>query len=363
MAIDRRTCLLGLGSLPACGFDVAAETVRGGRYVAAYRSDGHTYGAAILGDDGRRIRSLPLPARGHDATASRAAGLCVVFARRPGNFAVAFSTVTAQEPVAFTTVAGRHFYGHGIFSADGRLLYSTENAFAEGTGRIGVYDVAAGFRRIGELPSHGVGPHDLALMPQGDVLVVANGGMREHPEFGGGRQVLNPGALVPSIAYVDARTGDLLERHQPASGSGVLSLRHLDVAPDGTVVIGCQAEHPDDPEPLVFRHGRQRDLIPIGDTGEAASLYRGYVSSVAIETSGSYAALTSSRSGMAAIVEIATGRVVRKLHMSDISGVAPGDAPRHFAFTSGTGQMALERSGAPIVAHGKLGWDNHLVRI
>src|SRR5438552_1061500 len=79
---------------------------------------------------------------------------------------------------------------HGAFSADGSLLYATENDNLTGSGLIGIYDATAGYRRLGEMSSRGIGPHDLALMPDGMTLAVANGGLRTLPESG--REVLNP---------------------------------------------------------------------------------------------------------------------------------------------------------------------------
>jgi hypothetical protein len=52
----------------------------------------------------------------------------VAFARRPGRFAVAVP-VGAGQPLWFATGPDRHFFGHGVFSADGRLLYSIENDY------------------------------------------------------------------------------------------------------------------------------------------------------------------------------------------------------------------------------------------
>ena len=39
------------------------------------------------------------------------------------------------------SIEGRHFFGHGVFSPDGKLLYATENDFEAARGVIGVYDV------------------------------------------------------------------------------------------------------------------------------------------------------------------------------------------------------------------------------
>ena len=120
--------------------------------------------------------------------------------------------------------ADRHFYGHGVFDPTGRLLFATENDVASGQGVLGVYDAADGYRRVGELPAHGVGPHDVALLPDGRTLAVANGGILTRPETG--RAKLNLGTMRPSLSYVEAGAAACSR-----SAAGVdlrqLSIRHL----------------------------------------------------------------------------------------------------------------------------------------
>ena len=43
---------------------------------------------------------------------------------------------------------------------------------------------SADFARVGEFPTHGVGPHELLLLGDGRTLAVANGGIETHPDFG-----------------------------------------------------------------------------------------------------------------------------------------------------------------------------------
>jgi uncharacterized protein len=289
----------------------------------------------------------------------------VVFARRPGNFAIAFSPDNRHAPHAFTTPPDRHFYGHGVFSRDGRLLYATENDFDGARGVIGIYDAGAGYRRVGEFPSGGIGPHDLALLEAGRVLVVANGGLREHPDFGGGRRILNPDAIATTLAYIDLGTGALLERHD-LGAAGALSLRHLDVARDGTVIIGAQLTRGAfDGQSLVYRHRRQQILAPIALPGEIATGLSGYVSSIACDRSGEFAAITSSRGALAVVIDIASGRVVRTQRLDDVSGVAPTAEPAAFLTTSGLGSVAVLPAGSAAVhaASTPWAWDNHAVLI
>ncbi len=366
MAIDRRTLILGAAASVAAAS--AALPVSAGEaralYAAARKGADGRYSAAIFTADGRDVNAVVLPGRGHDITVSSASGDCVVFARRPGNFAIAFTADKSRAPVAFTTPADRHFYGHGVFSGDGRLLYATENDFEGARGIIGIYDVDAGYRRVGEFGSGGVGPHDLALQDQGRVLVVANGGLIEHPDIGRGRRILNPDAIETTLAYIDVRTGALLEHHD-LGRVGALSLRHLDVARDGTVIIGAQlTSSSDGARPLIYRHRRQSALATVALPEEVEAALAGYVSSIACDGAGELVAVTSSRGALAVIVDVATGRVRHMRRLDDVSGVAPTPDAAGFLTTTGLGVVAATSASADgDAAWTPWAWDNHAVLI
>ena len=87
-----------------------------------------------------------------------------------------------RPPVWFATKPDRHFFGHGVFSADGKLLYTTENDYDGARGVIGVRDATDGYQQIGEFPAHGMEPHDIQLLADGRTMVIANGGIRTHPD-------------------------------------------------------------------------------------------------------------------------------------------------------------------------------------
>lgn len=334
-------------------------------YAGARKGADGRYSVAIFSADGRDVRALALPGRGHDVAVSPVDRSCVAFARRPGNFAIAFSPDSRRAPIAFTTPPDRHFYGHGVFARDGRLLYATENDFDGARGVIGIYDVASGYRRVGEFSSGGIGPHDLALLEGGRVLVVANGGLREHPDIGDGRRILNPDAIATTLAYIDLATGTLLERHD-LGAAGALSLRHLDVARDGTVIVGAQVTSgAAEGQPLVYRHQRQQALAAIALPADVEAGLSGYVSSIACDRAGEFAAVTSSRGALAAVIHIASGRVVRTRHLEDVSGVAPMVEPAAFLTTSGLGQVAVMPRGSTAghSASTPWMWDNHAVLI
>jgi hypothetical protein len=369
MAIDRRALLIGsaCGLIAGGGLTTHARTeIAPALYAAARRGADGRYWAALFTEDGRDVNAVALPGRGHDITVSPIDRTCVAFARRPGNFAVAFSPDRRREPIAFTTPPNRHFYGHGVFSRDGRLLYATENDFDGARGVIGIYDVSAGYRRIGEFSASGIGPHDLALLGDQPVLVIANGGLIEHPDFGNGRRVLNPDAIETTLAYVDLRTGDLLERHD-LGAAGALSLRHLDVARDGTVIVGAQvALGAVGGQPLVYRHRRQAPLQAIALPAATERALSGYVSSIACDRDGALVAVTSSKGASAVVLDIASGRIVRTHTLDDVSGIAPTRAPAEFLATAGTGEIARLGDGSDAqtgAASTPWSWDNHAVLV
>ena len=108
----------------------------------------------------------------------------MAFARRPGTFALVLDCAAGVVLRRLEAPGGRHFYGHGAFLEGGAILATTENAFETGEGRIGLWDAATGYARLGEIPSGGIGPHEAVRLPGIDTLGVANAGIRTHPASG-----------------------------------------------------------------------------------------------------------------------------------------------------------------------------------
>src|ERR671923_1401289 len=183
-SLDRRQLLLG-GSVLVAGLALRAGRARGsaGALFVSCRVDPEA-GHQVTGiDESGRVRfDLPLPERGHGVAFRPGADEGVVFARRPGRFAVTFDPVAGIALRRLDAASGRHFYGHGAFSPDGRYLFTSENDYEGGRGVLGVRDATDGYRQIGEMASFGVGPHEVVLMPDGVTLAVANGGIRTHPD-------------------------------------------------------------------------------------------------------------------------------------------------------------------------------------
>ena len=76
--------------------------------------------AVVAVDEGGAIKFQEiLPGRGHDTAISPDRKTGIIFARRPGRFAVVIDLRRQKQVFAFETPANRHFYGHGFFQQMG----------------------------------------------------------------------------------------------------------------------------------------------------------------------------------------------------------------------------------------------------
>ena len=329
-------------------------------FASAIQKQACGYAAALVSEAGTLIASVDLPERGHDLTFSPVTGQAVVFARQPGTFAVVFDPAGAVAPQTITSIEGRHFFGHGAFSPDGRLLYATENDFENARGVIGIYDVEGGFRRIGEFDTFGTGPHEMLLMPDGETFVIANGGIETHPDYG--RAELNLETMDPSVAFVDRRTGDLIGQLRLADGLHQLSIRHMAFDAQSRVWFGCQFRgDPGDRPQLVGYATREGEIrlieLPEGTLGDL----RNYVGSVAASADGAIIGVSSPEGNTILALDAATGGVIETLSMRNGCGIA-GDGAGLLA-SSGDGELGgfagsvVQRVSVPVL------FDNHLRRV
>lgn len=315
------------------------------------------YAAALVSETGRLIASVDLPERGHDITWSPATGQAVVFARQPGTFAIVFDPAGRMPPRTLSSVEGRHFFGHGAFSPDGRLLYATENDFDDARGVIGLFDATDGYRRIGEFDTFGTGPHELLLTPDGRTLVVANGGVETHPDYG--RAELNLDTMDPSLVFIDAATGDLVGQLRLRSDLHQLSIRHMAFDRDGRVWFGCQFRGADSERPqLVGYATREGEIRLIDLPEETLGSLRNYVGSLAASRDGSLVAVSSPQGNTILALEAATARLVATTQLDDGCGIAPDGSG--FLASSGQGELlGFAGSTAPRRTLG-FSFDNHL---
>ncbi len=359
MAINRRR-LLQVAAATALFGPLRARPGHATQRLLSCRSDrkGRHY-ACVFDGRGRVLLDQPLPGRGHAIALNPTGTLAAVFARRPGTFIVMLDLIRLRMTTQIDAISDRHFYGHGVFTADGRRLLATENAFDSDKGRIGIYDVHDGHRRLGELDSHGIGPHQLHLLNDGRTLVVANGGIRTHPDLP--RVKLNLHDMQPNLSYLDSENGRLLSQHQPPIHWHQLSIRHIDVAADDLVAIAMQYEGPPDRRPpLVALHRRGGEMRLLEAPEQIQRRMRNYCGSISFTDGNQGFAVSSPRGNLVTLWD-RSGRFVDHFEQPDVCGIASNTGITWYS--DGTG--GLRRS------NGDLGtstyplddnrWDNHLI--
>jgi hypothetical protein len=358
-SFDRRSFLktAGAGFISALGLrsrDALASTQM--VFASAFKSQDGAYGIMLFNERYDEIVRFALPDRGHDIAFDPAGTRGVAFARRPGNFAFAFDPGNSRQPVMFTSPPNRHFYGHGVFSRDGKLLYTAENNFEDAVGIIGVYDATDRFTRIGEMPSRGTGPHQISFHPEKEILIVANGGIETHPDFG--RAKLNIPVMKPSLVFLDAGTGQLIEKHQLPPELHKLSIRHMDVTGRGRVVFGCQFEGSKSDHPNLVGECSLGEAISLWKTDQAdLNEFSNYAGSVAINERENLVAVTMPKGNRVACFHLQTGKLLKTYRQRESFGIAR--TASSFLTTSVQGEVSYLAGGETGNFRG-LAFDNHL---
>jgi uncharacterized protein len=347
---SRRCFLAGLAAMacPQPGWAALGSPA----YLAAAK-DGDGSALHGLTSTGESLFSAALPDRGHAAAAHPSRPLAVAFARRPGSFAVVIDCTNGEEIARLTPPEGRQFNGHGVFSAQGDLLYTSEVVATTSAGRVGLWD-AATFARLDEWDSGGIGPHDLKRLPGGS-LIVANGGIATDPAD---RTKLNIPQMRPNLTRLSA-AGDI-EAQAELPDLAQASIRHLALGPDGRVAFAMQWEgDPADAVPLLglWTPGMPPVLCPAPET--EAPRMKGYAGSIAWNAAGQIA-ITSPKGGVVQVFD-ARGLFLDTHVQADICGIAPLGRDGFLVSDGGGNLLALSPSGIVRLGHAGVHWDNHIV--
>ncbi len=345
--------LLATGLVPAATWADAGAPA----WLSAAGLPNGNFALCGIGPDMDLRFQIALPGRGHAAAAHPTRPDAVAFARRPGTFAVVIDCAAGRETAQLAAPEGRHFYGHGAFSLDGRWLYTTENDYEAARGIIGIWDSAHGYARAGEMDSGGVGPHEIRRMPASDVLVVANGGIETHPASG--RTKLNIPVMQPNLAYIE--DGRVTEKATLPNDMRKGSIRHIAVSGSGEVALGLQWQGGEDGPALAGLHRRGEAVRLCSASDADLRAMQGYIGSVAFANCQREVAVTSPRGGLVQIFDRATAQHISSREIADACGVAA--CRGGLLVASGTGDLWRLGAGARRARHPALMWDNHLVAV
>ncbi|PRY24199.1 hypothetical protein CLV78_10363 [Aliiruegeria haliotis] len=326
-------------------------------FIAAGARPGNSTWLVGLTATGEVPFAFPVPGRGHAAAVHPERAEAVAFARRPGRFAVVIDCSSGTEIARLDSPADRHFYGHGAFTADGRFLLTTENAYDIPDGRIGIWDAEKGYARLGEFPSGGIGPHEVIRLPDG-IFAIANGGIQTHPDFA--RKKLNIPAMQPNLTYVDAE-GAILEQVTPPEDLRRNSIRHLAADRSGQVAIALQWQGaPFSQVPLIARHQRGEPLRFV--THPQMAELKHYAGSIAVSSDGSEIALTGPKGNRVLFFDATTG-APGPVRSWDVASGAATTAEGVAITVKGGVRIGTSVQSRFIPVTGDWAWDNHLVAL
>ena len=243
----------------------------------------------------------------------------VVMGRRPSEKFWVLNTSNGQVQYAIKADLHRHFYGHACYSLDGKLLYVTENDTVSLAGKIGVYDTHNAYKKVAEFDSYGIGPHELIMHPDGETLVIANGGIKTEQAS---REELNLDTMRPSLVYLNRHDGTLLEQVTPEHNQ--MSVRHLAMHDGGTVMIGIQFQGEKHINvPLVLTHQRgDVSFTPLTMPNNQWQRFHQYIASVAVDSDRNLLCVTTPIGGCAAIYDLHTRELIDDVSLPDCAGAS-----------------------------------------
>ncbi|WP_421779973.1 DUF1513 domain-containing protein [Kiloniella litopenaei] len=348
--------VLATGYLPIASFAQAEASSLQAAYVSTLRTADGQFAAAVIDREGGLIFQEHLDDRGHATAITPNKKFAVVFARRPGRFALVLDLINNKRHLAFSPPAGHHFYGHGFFSPDGKLLYTTENDYENERGIIGIYDTTNSFTRVGHYDSYGIGPHEAILLSDGITIAIANGGIITHPDYP--RQKLNLSSMKPQISYIDRRDGKIISQSKLPADFTQLSLRHISAAKDHIWIGGQFEGDPSSNISLVATHRIGEEITPVSHEKTYLGMKQ-YIGSVSANIDGSLVATTAPKGNKVAIWNSETRELVKILSHSDAGGVAASG--KDFIISDGQGN--LWQKDQVIYQDPEIAWDNHLSAI
>lgn len=367
MEINRRSFLAATAAFGLiAGKTAQAQPGKVPLWLAANVAAGRQYGLGAFDRNGDQVFEVPLPGRGHGIAIAPDGKTCVAVARRPGTFAAIIDMVQGEATHWLEAPEGRHFHGHGVFSADGQRFFSAENDYAEAVGIIGIWAVGDNWRRLGEMSSHGIEPHDIRLLADGHTLVVANGGIITHPDSGRAR--LNLDRMDSTLVYMDSRDGSLLGQWRLPAELRLLSMRHFAVNTNGDVAIGMQHQSDAETPPIVALHRFGHDIRLLELPTTVTKTVRNYCGSVAMAADGRTFAASCPQGSLVTVWETASGRFLGSVSVADGCGVAAGLGGNDLIMTSGRrGVWDWSPAGGAQALAGayvnERNWDNHAIRL
>jgi hypothetical protein len=328
--------------------------------------DGYFASWIVDGEHRADVHSAISGFRGHGlAQHPQRADIAVMFARRPGTQALVINLLDGTVDSVIDCAEGHHMHGHGCFSPDGQQLLTTESDYRSGTGKLMVRNTR-NWQVEAEYLTHGIGPHDVHVMPDGKSLVVANGGLLTHPDSG--RKILNLDTMDPSLVYLSLYNGEVISQHRLPESKA--SIRHLALADDGTVAIATQLQRPamssNTLVPLAAVHQPGQPLIALEGPDALIHKFDDYMGSTVLHNGERIAAFSSPRGDLVAFWHLDSHQLVGYHAFFDVCGLTVSRDQKYFVLSNSNGDVrmidarSLKEDRAMRRSFAGRHWDNHM---
>jgi hypothetical protein len=217
---------------------------------------------------------------------------------------------------------GHHFYGHGLYSVQGDVIFAVEMRLDTSAGVITVRDSET-FRVLGEFPSFGERPHDCMLVDEGRVLAITNGGGRlGSSELG-------------SVSFVDVADRHLLDKRE--IGTRSFNAGHVAITGAGQVaVVSAPREGLSESElgGVSLAAGSPR-LTPMANPHALVRRLVGEALSVCVHEPSGHVVVTHPYANLVTIWHLEQKRLLREIEMESPRGVTLTADDRRFVISHG----------------------------
>jgi hypothetical protein len=247
--------------------------------------------------------------------------VAAVFEKR-GPGAAMVDLVAGKVLSSIAPKPGHHFYGHGLHSAAGEVVFAVEMSLATSAGVITVRD-AETFRVLEEFPSFGERPHDCMLLDEGRVLAVTNGGGRVGSKERG------------SVSFVSVSDRKLLDKREVASGA--LNAGHVAITRGGAVaVVSAPREGLAETDiGGVSLSGPGSKLAHMQHPADLARRLVGEALSVCVDERSGHVVVTHPYANLVTIWDLAERRLLRHFELESPRGVTLTADDRYFVLSHG----------------------------
>ncbi len=245
----------------------------------------------------------------HEITQSPTHPRLAFASQRWGEYAAEIDLVS--KTVTRTLKAGdkNRFYGHSLYSSDGRFLFLSMMDDQEGNGYANVYD-AVTLQLIKRIPSGGMNPHALIWEKKGPNILIANSGAAK-----------NDVKAYSNVSWLNSVTGTL--DGSVRISEKTQSVAHLQVDNMGYVVYSGSPANSSQPDQSIVVGGidPKKNKINFVYPKKFGGQFFGEALSILLVENLGYAFVTLPDAGYVVLFHYPTGQFIKEFAISQPKGI------------------------------------------